>query len=86
MIGLDVDGVSILLINLDDHVYAYANACPHQRNPLSEGTLIGTTLRCARHLWEFDACTGHGVNPDNAHLEAFPVTIESRDILLDLDR
>jgi toluene monooxygenase system ferredoxin subunit len=83
MIGLDVDGVSILLINVDDHIYAYSNFCPHQQSPLSEGTLSGTTLRCARHEWEFDACTGHGINPENACLKAFTVTIEGCDILLD---
>jgi toluene monooxygenase system ferredoxin subunit len=85
MMGLDVDGNDILLVNVDDHIYAYANACPHQKSRLSEGSLIGNTLRCARHHWEFDVCTGHGINPQNACLKVFPVTLESHDILIDLD-
>lgn len=85
MVGLELDGNSILLVNLDDHIYAYADSCPHQKSRLSEGTLIGKMLRCARHHWEFDVCTGHGINPDNSCLKAFPVSIESRDILLDLE-
>jgi nitrite reductase/ring-hydroxylating ferredoxin subunit len=85
MMGLDVGGNSILLVNVDDHIFAYADACPHQKSRLSEGSLIGKTLRCARHLLEFDVCTGNGINPQNACLKAFPVSIESRDILLDLD-
>jgi toluene monooxygenase system ferredoxin subunit len=85
MMSLDVRGNSILLLNVNDRVYAYANACPHQKSPLSEGTLTGTTLRCARHHWEFDVCTGRGVNPQDACLKVFPVTIESGDIFLDLD-
>jgi nitrite reductase/ring-hydroxylating ferredoxin subunit len=85
MIGLEIDGHAILLINIDDHVYAYADACPHQKSRLSEGSLLGTTLRCARHHWEMDACTGQGINPRNACLKAFPVTIDGRDILLDLE-
>jgi toluene monooxygenase system ferredoxin subunit len=85
MIGLDVNGHSILLVNVDDHIYAYADACPHQKSRLSEGSLMGTALRCARHHWEFDVCTGQGINPRNACLKAFPVSIESRDILLDVD-
>lgn len=85
MMSLDVGGNSILLVNIDDHIYAYVDACPHQKSRLSEGSLIGKTLRCARHLWEFDVCTGNGINPQNACLKAFPVSIESRDILLDLD-
>ena len=85
MIGLEVDGNCILLINLDDHIYAYADACPHQKSRLSEGTLMGKTLCCARHHWEFDVCSGHGVNPQNACLSMFPVAFEKRDILVDLD-
>ena len=85
MIGLDVNGNSILLVNVDDHIYAYADECPHQKSRLSEGGLMGKNLRCARHHWEFDVCTGQGINPRNACLKAFPVSIESRDILLDVD-
>jgi toluene monooxygenase system ferredoxin subunit len=85
MMAVDVGGNSILLVNVADHVYAYADACPHQRSRLSEGSLMGQSLRCARHHWEFDVCTGHGINPRNACLEVLPVTIESRDIFLDLD-
>ena len=85
MIGLEVDGNAILLINVDDHIYAYADTCPHQKSRLSEGSLLGNTLRCARHQWEFDVCTGQGTNPQKACLKVFPVTVEGRDILLDLD-
>jgi toluene monooxygenase system ferredoxin subunit len=85
MLALDVGGNSILLVNIEDHIYAYANACPHQKSRLSEGNLIGKTLRCARHHWEFDVCTGRGINPQSACLKVFAVSIESSDILLDLD-
>jgi nitrite reductase/ring-hydroxylating ferredoxin subunit len=83
--GVEVGGNTILLVNIDDHIYAYADACPHQKSRLSEGSLIGKTIRCARHHWEFDVSSGHGINPLNSCLKAYPVAIESRDILLDLD-
>ena len=85
MMGLEVDGNDVLLINVHDCIYAYSDACPHQKSRLSEGSLLGKTLRCATHHWEFDVCTGQGVNPQNACLKAFSVTVEGRDILLDLD-
>lgn len=85
MMGLDLGGNSVLLVNVDDHIYAYADVCPHQKSRLSEGSLTGKTLRCGRHHWEFNVCTGHGINPQNACLKVYPVSIESRDILLDLD-
>jgi nitrite reductase/ring-hydroxylating ferredoxin subunit len=83
--GVEVGGNSILLVNVDNHIYAYADACPHQKSRLNDGRLIGKTLRCARHHWEFDVCSGHGINPQNACLKVYPVVIESRDILLALD-
>jgi toluene monooxygenase system ferredoxin subunit len=85
MLSLEVAGENILLVNVDDRIYAYSDACPHQKSRLSEGSLAGKTLRCARHHWEFDVCTGRGINPQNACLQALPVILESRDILLDLD-
>ena len=85
MLSLEVAGENILLVNVDDRIYAYSDACPHQKSRLSEGSLTGRTLRCARHHWEFDVCTGRGINPQSACLKVFPVSIESTDILLNLD-
>ena len=85
MIGLEVDGEQILLVNVDNHFYAYADACPHQKSRLSEGTLTDKILRCARHHWEFDVCSGSGVNPPNACLKVFPIRVDGEDILVDID-
>src|SRR6202044_4147556 len=85
MRGLKVNGEPILLVNLDDHIYAYADACPHQKSRLSEGTLTGKVIRCARHHWEFDVCTGNGVNPQNACLRVFPIRLDGQYILVDID-
>lgn len=85
MTGLEVHGQQILLINLDDQVYAYSDSCPHQNSKLSEGDLLASTLRCARHHWEFEAATGQGINPRNACLKGFPVLMQNREILVDLD-
>jgi toluene monooxygenase system ferredoxin subunit len=71
MTSVTVDGEDVLLMNVDGQVRAYANTCPHQAGPLDEGDFDGETLVCARHLWEFDAATGCGINPDNARLTVF---------------
>src|ERR1700752_2021986 len=85
MMGLDVNGEQVLLINVDNYFYAYADICPHQKSRLSEGTLAGKILRCGRHHWEFDVTSGSGVNPRNACLRLFPIRVDGEDILVDMD-
>ncbi len=71
MTAVLVDGEAVLLVNIDGDVHAYSNRCPHQASALDEGDLDGETLICATHLWEFNAATGCGINPDNARLQRF---------------
>ena len=85
MVGLEIEGRPILLVNIDSRIYAHLDACPHQNSRLSEGTLTDGILRCSRHHWEFDVCSGAGVNPQTVHLTALPVRIEGDDILVDID-
>jgi nitrite reductase/ring-hydroxylating ferredoxin subunit len=74
---VEVEGRSIGVFNLAGDYYALTNVCPHQRAPLCEGTLTGTTcadgvddvtwerdgqvLVCPWHGWEFDVTTGESV-------------------------
>ena len=85
MMGLEVNGESVLLVNVDNHIYAYADICPHQKSRLSEGTLTDKTLRCGRHHWEFDVCSGSGMNPKSACLRMFPIRINGEDIFVDVN-
>jgi toluene monooxygenase system ferredoxin subunit len=71
MTAVLVDGEAVLLVNIDGQVRAYSNRCPHQASALDEGDLDGDTLTCAKHLWEFNASTGRGINPDDAQLKSF---------------
>jgi toluene monooxygenase system ferredoxin subunit len=85
MMGLEVNGESVLLVNVDNQIYAYADVCPHQKSRLSEGTLTDKILRCGRHHWEFDVCSGSGVNPQSACLRMFPIRINGEDIFVDVN-
>ncbi|MGE3288960.1 MAG: Rieske 2Fe-2S domain-containing protein [Pseudonocardia sp.] len=68
MAAVAVRGTSVLLLNVDGEIRAYRNRCPHQEWALDEGDFDGRVLTCSRHLWEFDALTGDGINPDNCRL------------------
>ena len=85
MLGVEMNGEHVLLVNVNDHIYAYADVCPHQKSRLSEGTLMGRILRCSRHHWEFDLLSGLGVNPQNACLRAFQVVLDGEDILINME-
>ncbi len=58
---------------------AMQNTCPHRSMPLSEGTLIGDTLRCGYHGLEFDpsgACTnipGQPNIPPRCRVRTYPL-------------
>jgi nitrite reductase/ring-hydroxylating ferredoxin subunit len=41
-------------------------------------------LACSTHGWEFDVCTGLGINPKTACLATFAVRVENGDILVDI--
>lgn len=86
MMAAECDGEPVLLVNMDGAVRAYADACPHLRTRLSEGSLTGTLLTCSTHGWQFDASTGEGVNPRTACLQSFPVQVEDGNILVDVGK
>lgn len=57
-VAAEVDGAAVCVVRVDGGIYAFDDACPHRGNPLSEGTVSGTTITCRAHTWEFDVRTG----------------------------
>lgn len=75
MQSFDVGEHEVLLVNINGRVHAWHGVCPHQSVALVEGSLEGKVLTCRAHLWQFDVCTGRGINPDSARLKEFPVRV-----------
>lgn len=86
MIGVDVDGCRVLVLDRDGEVHAYADRCAHKGLPLSDGRLEAGTLVCGVHGWCYDASTGCGVNPPSARLVRYLVKVEDGLILVDTTR
>ena len=55
---VSIDGRELAIFLVDGRAYAFANACPHQGNPLALGEVAGPTLTCSFHGWRFDLETG----------------------------
>jgi toluene monooxygenase system ferredoxin subunit len=73
-------GVKLILLRIADELYAYEDACPHERHPLSLGELEGDILTCAKHLWEFEISTGKHIsriNRPKCDLRSFGVRVVS---------
>jgi toluene monooxygenase system ferredoxin subunit len=83
LVSRQVNGVAVLLINIDGDVHAFLDRCPHAGTPLNLGSLEGRVLTCATHLWQFDVVDGGaGVNPKNCRLLSYPVRIEDGKVLV----
>ena len=85
MVGLELQARRVLLINIDGNICAYEDRCQHKSLPLSKGKLVGTRLFCGAHEWEYDACTGKGVNPSGVALRRYEVQVVDGEIMVDID-
>jgi toluene monooxygenase system ferredoxin subunit len=82
-IGVVIDGVKVLLVNVEGVLHAYEDRCAHQAVPLSEGRLDGRVLTCSAHEWQYDVCTGLGINPQGVALCRLPLEVRGEDVLVD---
>lgn len=81
-----VNGHEIVLVCAEGgNVKAFQGICPHQDIPLAEGKFDGQKIICRAHLWQFDACSGKGINPDDCALAEYPVKLNGDDILVDTE-
>lgn len=58
MIGVEKDGKSILIANVNGMYYAIGNTCTHMGCRVSDGILKGDRVQCPCHGSTFDVRTG----------------------------
>jgi toluene monooxygenase system ferredoxin subunit len=83
--AFDVGEHEVLVVLIDGELHAYDGICPHQAVSLVEGSLEGKVLTCRAHMWQFDVCTGRGINPASARLKRFPISVVSGRVLIGLN-
>jgi toluene monooxygenase system ferredoxin subunit len=82
MKAVSAGGRRVLLLRLEEGVFAYEDRCAHLGVPLSEGTLEGSVLTCRAHHYCYDARTGAGINPKNVCLVGVPLAVRAERIWL----
>ncbi len=63
MLGVDIDDLPVLLVNMGGAVYALKNRCSHMNAPLSMGKLEVAVIECPLHRARFDVTTGKCLSP-----------------------
>jgi nitrite reductase/ring-hydroxylating ferredoxin subunit len=80
---VEFKGKPVSVFHVESGVYATEEMCPHRAGPLSEGSLVGTTIICPWHGARFDVTTGKVLNgPAARDLKTFPVIVEDEQIYL----
>jgi nitrite reductase/ring-hydroxylating ferredoxin subunit len=60
---VELEGVKVLLSNLEGEVHAVSGVCTHEDYDLSEGFILDGVVVCTLHLSQFDLKTGEVYNP-----------------------
>lgn len=55
---IEVDGVTVALINVDGEIFCIEDICSHDGGPVAEGHIDGFVIECPRHGAQFDLRDG----------------------------
>ena len=77
-------GVAILLVRVDDELFAVANKCAHMACPLESGRLDGHLLTCPCHDWRFDVRSGQFVEAPELRITSYSLKVEGGEVLVEL--
>jgi nitrite reductase/ring-hydroxylating ferredoxin subunit len=78
-VGVEVEGISLLIVKKDGKIYVFEDRCSHQEMPISENyDLEGGKLICMWHGAEFDLETGKNLSmPAPAPIKKFETEINN---------
>ena len=80
---VDVDGVQIVLTELNGAPIAFANLCTHEECDLGYGALDGEEIECDCHGSIFNVLSGEVLlGPATERLPVYAVRVEGDDVLV----
>ena len=81
---VEVDGIEILIANVEGCFFAVGDGCPLLNATLSEGTLNRTIVTCPRHLSSFNVTTGRVISGTRSNLPTYDAKVEGDDLLVNI--
>ncbi|MEZ6068193.1 MAG: Rieske (2Fe-2S) protein [Planctomycetaceae bacterium] len=79
-----IEGRIVAVYRVDGEYVAIEGICPHAGGPLGAGTLVGTTVTCPWHGWQFDVTTGRHCLSDRIQQATYVVRVDGDDICVEL--
>jgi nitrite reductase/ring-hydroxylating ferredoxin subunit len=73
---VELSGLPILLVRLDDGVHALHDTCLHRAVSLAEGTVENGIVICSAHFWSFDLRSGVCTQLPDQGLRVFNTKVE----------
>jgi nitrite reductase/ring-hydroxylating ferredoxin subunit/alkylhydroperoxidase/carboxymuconolactone decarboxylase family protein YurZ len=65
----ECDGFGLFIYREKKAFSVFDSRCPHQSTDIPELALLGSTLTCPKHQWEFDAKSGDCIKNGNSPLK-----------------
>lgn len=84
-VAAQLDGVELVVLNVNGTVTIFEGRCPHQGTLLAEGSLSNGILVCRAHGWRFDGASGSRVDDPHTCLKQFGARVEDGRILVNRD-
>ncbi len=86
MKNVEINNKNILIVNIDNKIFATSGQCTHESVNLEDGFILGNEITCPVHLSKFDLKTGHPLNPPATEkLRIYNVKIQNNEIYIELD-
>lgn len=81
MYSADVSGIRLMIVNVENSLYAVDRICTHETADLSTGFLTDLEVTCPLHLSRFDVTDGSVLNPPATKpLRTYRVKVEGTSV------
>ena len=82
---VSVNGVELVLTNVNGTLYCFENRCPHEEVRLSLGCIKNEKIKCAMHGYSFNLKTGWSSEEELERLKVYKVKRKKPGIFVEIE-